>query len=59
MNHTFEETQNKAIVADPSNLLLRKWVKVYENPIIRLHVEVVNNITFRDPTAAWQEDDGS
>ncbi len=59
MNHTFEETQNKAVPADPFDLLVRKWVKVPENPIARHPTEVVNNITFRDPTAAWQEDDGS
>jgi hypothetical protein len=34
-------------------------VKVLENPIVRHPAEVVSNITFRDPTAAWQEDDGS
>jgi hypothetical protein len=59
MNHTFEETQNKAILADPSDLLLRRWVKVPENPIVRHLAEVVSNITFKDPIAAWQEDDGS
>jgi hypothetical protein len=53
MNHTFEETQNKAVPADPSNLLLKKWVKVPENLIARHFIEVVNNITFRDPTVAW------
>jgi len=59
MNHTFEETQNKAILANPSNPLLKKWVKVPRNPIARHHVEVVSNITFRDLIAAWQKDDGS
>jgi hypothetical protein len=59
MNHTFEETHNKAVLVDPSDLLLRKWVKVPENPIARLPVEVVSNITFKDPTTVWQEDDGS
>jgi hypothetical protein len=59
MNHTFEETQNKAVPTDPSDLFLKKWVKVLENPIARHLAEVVSNITFRDPIAAWQEDDGS
>jgi beta-fructofuranosidase len=59
MNHTFEETHNKAIPADPSDPLPRKWVKVHENPIARHPSEIVSNITFRDPTVAWQEDDGS
>jgi len=59
MNHTFKETQNKAVLADPSNLLLRKWVKVPKNPIARHLAEVVSNITFRDPITTWQEDDGS
>jgi len=53
MNHTFEETQNKVIPRDPSNPLLRKWVKVPENPIARHLAKVVSNITFRDPTYAW------
>jgi hypothetical protein len=35
MNHTFKETQNKAILANPSNRLLKKWVKVPRNPIAR------------------------
>jgi hypothetical protein len=34
-------------------------MKVPKNPIARHPTEVVNNITFRDPTTAWQEDDGS
>ncbi len=34
-------------------------MKVPENPIARHPAEVVSNITFRDPRAAWQEDDGS
>jgi hypothetical protein len=59
MNHTFEETQNKAIPAEPLDPLLRYWVKVLENPIGRHLLEVVSNITFRDPIASWQEDDGS
>jgi hypothetical protein len=35
MNPTFEETQNKAIPTNPSNPLLKKWVKVPRNPIAR------------------------
>jgi hypothetical protein len=34
-------------------------VKVPENLIARHLAKVVNNITFRDPTVVWQEDDGS
>ncbi len=59
MNHTFEKTQNKAVPADPSDPLLRKWVKVPENPIAKHPAEVVSNITFIDPIVVWQEDDGS
>ncbi len=59
MNHTFEETHNKIILVDPLDPPLRKWVKVPENPIARYHVEVVSNITIKDPVATWQEDDGS
>jgi hypothetical protein len=53
MNHTFKETKNKAILVDPLDPFFRKWVKVPENPIARHLVEVVSNITFRDPTVAW------
>ncbi len=53
MNHTFEETQNKVVLVDPLDPLLRKWVKVLENPIARHPAEVVSNITFKDPIAAW------
>jgi len=59
MNHTFKETQNKVVPADPSNLLFKKWVKVPENLIARHLIEVVSNITFRDPIVVWQEDDAS
>jgi hypothetical protein len=52
MNHTFEETHNKAVPADPSNLFLRKWVKVPKNPITRHLAKVVSNITFKDPIVA-------
>jgi hypothetical protein len=54
MNHTFEKTQNKAVPIDPLDPLFRKWVKMPENPIAKHLTKVVNNITFRDPTVAWQ-----
>ncbi len=53
MNHTFKETQNKAVPIDPSDLHLKKWVKVPKNPIVRHPAKVVSNITFKDSTAAW------
>jgi beta-fructofuranosidase len=59
MNQTFEETQNMAVPADPSDPLLRKWVKVPQNPIVRRPAAVLDPLTFRDPTSAWQEEDGS
>jgi hypothetical protein len=59
MNHTFEETQNKVVPTDPSDPLFIKWVKVSKNPIAKHLAEVVSNITFRDPIAIWQEDDGN
>ncbi len=59
INHTFEERQNKVVPADLLDLLLKKWVKVPENPITRHPAEVVSNITFKDPTTPWQEDDGN
>ncbi|CAK9875877.1 unnamed protein product [Sphagnum jensenii] len=59
MNQTCEETQNMAVPADPSDPLLRKWVKVPQNPIVRRPAAVLDPWTFRDPTSAWQEEDGS
>jgi hypothetical protein len=35
MNHTFEETQNKAVPTNPSNPLLRKWVKMPEKILLQ------------------------
>ncbi len=53
MNHTFEETHNKVVPVDPSDPLFKKWMKVPENPIARHPIEVISNITFKNPTAAW------
>jgi hypothetical protein len=47
------------LLQDPSNPLLKKWVKVPRNLITRHPVEIVSNITFRDLTVVWQKDDGS
>ncbi len=52
MNHTFKETQNKAVLVDPSDPLLKKWMKPPKNPIAKHLAEVVSNITFRDLTIA-------
>jgi hypothetical protein len=59
MNHTFEETHNKAIPADPLDPLFRKWGKVHGNPITRNLSQVVSYITSKDPTTTSQKDDGS
>lgn len=46
-----------AVPADPSDPLLRKWVKQPENPVLR-HPPGIQNADFRDPTTAWKDDDG-
>jgi beta-fructofuranosidase len=53
-----EETQNVALPEDASDPYLRKWVKIPENPILK-HPEGVRIDDFRDPSTAWQLDDGS
>ncbi|CAM6019434.1 unnamed protein product [Sphagnum balticum] len=55
---TSEQMQNMAVPADPSDPLLRKWIKVPENPLIT-HPADVGPEDFRDPTSAWLEEDGS
>jgi sucrose-6-phosphate hydrolase SacC (GH32 family) len=47
-----------AVPADPEDPLLRKWVKVKQNPIVK-HPEDVGEQDMRDPTTAWQLKDGS
>lgn len=44
--------------ADASDPYLRKWVKIPENPILK-HPEGVRKDDFRDPSTAWQLDDGT
>ncbi|CAK9880617.1 unnamed protein product [Sphagnum jensenii] len=56
--HCNEQTQNMAVPADPEDPLLRKWVKVKQNPIVK-HPEDVGEQDMRDPTTAWQLKDGS
>ena len=53
-----EETQNVAIPEDVSDPFLRKWVKIPDNPVLKCP-EGVNIDEFRDPSTAWQVDDGS
>jgi beta-fructofuranosidase len=48
-----EQVQNMAVPADPSDPLLRKWVKVPHNPILKAHPGVAEHC-FRDPSTAWQ-----
>ena len=52
-----EQTQNIAYPSDPSDPMLRKWVKDPENPIMR-HPAGVGIKDFRDPTTAWKDEDG-
>lgn len=53
-----EETQNIAVPANASDPYLRDWVKLPENPVLR-HPVGIDKEDFRDPTTAWQLDDGS
>ncbi len=55
---TSEQLQNMAVPADPSDPLLRKWIKVPENPLIT-HPADVGPEDFRDPSSAWLQEDGS
>lgn len=52
-----EQTQNIAYPEDPSDPMLRKWVKDPENPILR-HPAGVGIKDFRDPTTAWKDENG-
>jgi hypothetical protein len=54
----FKQMQNMAVPADPSDPLLRKWIKVHHNPIAT-HPASVSEEDFRDPSTAWQKSDGS
>ena len=56
-SHGFEQTQNMAYPEDPSDPLLRRWVKDPENPILR-HPPGIGIRDFRDPTTAWKDVDG-
>ncbi|CAK9872272.1 unnamed protein product [Sphagnum jensenii] len=47
-----EQMQNMAVPADPLDPLLRKWVKVSQNPILKSHPGVAEHC-FRDPSTAW------
>jgi beta-fructofuranosidase len=58
MDGHFEQMQNMAVPADPSDPLLRKWIKVHQNPIAT-HPASVSEEDFRDPSTAWQQSDGS
>ncbi|KAG0567020.1 hypothetical protein KC19_7G104500 [Ceratodon purpureus] len=53
-----EQTQNVAYPGDPSDPLLRRWVKDQENPILR-SPPGINIKDFRDPTTAWKDVDGN
>ncbi len=53
-----EQLQCIAVPADPSDPLLREWVKVPENPIAA-HPPGVGEQDFRDPSTAWQQSNGT
>jgi beta-fructofuranosidase len=52
-----EQSQCIALPDDPSDPLLRVWKKYDENPVLT-RPEGIGMRDFRDPTNAWQTDDG-
>jgi beta-fructofuranosidase len=58
VDHISEQLQCMAVPADPTDPLLRKWVKVANNPIITRPLDVGEQ-DFRDPSTAWQQSDGT
>ncbi|CAK9854872.1 unnamed protein product [Sphagnum jensenii] len=58
IEHTHEQVQCMAVPADPSDPLLREWVKVPQNPILKRPPSVGLH-DFRDPSTAWQQSDGT
>ncbi|KAG0610875.1 hypothetical protein M758_7G098700 [Ceratodon purpureus] len=56
-SYSAEQTQNIAYPEDPSDPLLRKWVKDHDNPVLR-HPRGIDYKDFRDPTTAWKDADG-
>jgi beta-fructofuranosidase len=58
VEHISEQLQCMAVPADPTDPLLRKWVKVANNPIITRPLDVGEQ-DFRDPSTAWQQSDGT
>ncbi|KAJ7516157.1 hypothetical protein O6H91_22G045200 [Diphasiastrum complanatum] len=51
------QLQNMAVPEDLSDPLLRKWVKVPQNPML-VPPPGIGYTDFRDPTTAWLESDG-
>ncbi|KAJ7516144.1 hypothetical protein O6H91_22G044800 [Diphasiastrum complanatum] len=51
------QLQNMAVPEDLSDPLLRKWVKVPQNPML-VPPPSIGYTDFRDPTTAWLESDG-
>ncbi|ERM94735.1 hypothetical protein AMTR_s00011p00252750 [Amborella trichopoda] len=51
------QVQNLAIPADPSDPLLKDWVKYSGNPVLTPPQEILPK-DFRDPTTAWLGSDG-
>eukprot|EP00249_Psilotum_nudum_P024138 c29104_g2_i1 orf=514-2226(+) len=56
-SNSSQQMQNLAVPADPSDPLLRKWIKVPQNPVI-VATANLNSSEFRDPTTAWIGADG-
>lgn len=51
------QLQNLAAAEDPSDPLLRNWVKFAHNPIASTPADT-SKIDFRDPSTAWMGEDG-
>ncbi|MED6182545.1 Fructan 6-exohydrolase [Stylosanthes scabra] len=58
-DHKNHQTQNLAIPKNLSDPLLREWVKLHKNPLMKPTLDNKINVTsFRDPTTAWLGHDG-
>ncbi|KAL1340820.1 hypothetical protein AAHE18_09G042100 [Arachis hypogaea] len=59
IDHNNHQTQNLAIPKNLSDPLLREWVKLPNNPLMKPTLGNKINVTsFRDPTTAWLGHDG-
>ncbi|KAL2896317.1 Beta-fructofuranosidase cell wall isozyme [Bienertia sinuspersici] len=53
------QSHNLAFPKDPSDALLREWIKSPHNPVMDATDGDIDPRNFRDPTTAWQAADGT